>query len=408
MTPYLLLGIGLALVSCSGPSLIVEDIASPGGSGSRYPNLWATGEQTLLTSWLEPGTGDTFSLRMAEWDGDRWQPPHTVASGANFFVNWADFPSLYQSRGDTLAAHWLVRSAGGTYEYDTHVSMSPDRGETWSVPMKPHRDNRLTEHGFVSFFPFPSADAGLVWLDGRNMVLPGGPEKEDSLRGSMFLYAATLEYGGKLGPEVVLDNRVCECCATSSAAAGSTVVVAYRDRSKDEVRDIQVVRYVSGSWSEPGKVHEDRWTLPGCPVNGPAVAIQDGRVAVAWFTAPDGAGRVNVAFSPDTGRTFLDPIRLDDGNPLGRVDSEWLPEGDLLVSWIELVDEAALVMIRRISPSGTRGPTIPVGSIRSGRESGFPRMARLGNTVYLAWTSPDVESGLVIKRIGPGRSDGSS
>ncbi|MFQ6675952.1 MAG: sialidase family protein [Fidelibacterota bacterium] len=383
------------LFSCSGPSVTVEDLPSPGGPGSRYPNWYATREMTLIMSWLEPGEGDTFSLQMAEWSGDDWEQTKTVSSGDNFFINWADFPSIYQSRGDTLLAHWLVRSAGGTYEYDIHLSRSEDRGVTWSAPIRPHRDNRKTEHGFVSFFRFPSSEAGMVWLDGRNMVLDAG---ENVLSGSMSLYTTTLGPGGRVGGEVLLDDRVCECCATSSAVEGSTVVVAYRDRSEDEVRDIQVVRYLSGSWRGPVTVNKDRWTIPGCPVNGPAVVMREGKVAVAWFTAPDGSGRVNLALSSDTAASFHESVRVDGGNPLGRVDVEWLPDGDLVVSWIELIGEEAAVVVRRVSDDGARGPMTPIGSIRSGRESGFPRLSLLGDDLYLAWTAPGSPSGLTIKK----------
>jgi hypothetical protein len=47
---------------------------------------------------------------------------------------------------------------------------------------------------------------------------------------------------GTLGKEVLLDGRVCECCATSAASTPDGIAVVYRDRSKEEVRDISIVR----------------------------------------------------------------------------------------------------------------------------------------------------------------------
>ncbi len=58
-------------------------------------------------------------------------------------------------------------------------------------------------------------------------------------------------------------------------------VVAYRDRSVDEVRDIAVVRRVNGTWTTPAVVHDDHWQIAACPVNGPALASRGDTVVIA-------------------------------------------------------------------------------------------------------------------------------
>jgi hypothetical protein len=40
-------------------------------------------------------------------------------------------------------------------------------------------------------------------------------------------------------------------------------------------------------------------------------------VAVAWFTAAADRAQVQVAFSTDAGRTLGQPLRVDEGSPLG-------------------------------------------------------------------------------------------
>jgi hypothetical protein len=67
----------------------------------------------------------------------------------------------------------------------------------------------------------------------------------------------TMDPQGALGPEPVLDGRVCDCCQTDGALAGDTAVVVYRDRSEAEVRDMSVVRFVDGRWSEPRPLTQD-------------------------------------------------------------------------------------------------------------------------------------------------------
>ena len=71
--------------------------------------------------------------------------------------------------------------------------------------------------------------------------------------------------------EEELDARVCDCCQTAAVATQRGLLVAYRDRGPDEVRDISVVRFESGRWTEPHPLHSDGWKIAGCPVNGPAM-----------------------------------------------------------------------------------------------------------------------------------------
>jgi len=146
----------------------------------------------------------------------------------------------------------------------------------------------------------------------------------------------------------VIDDRVCECCPTAAALTSEGPIVAFRDRSQDEIRDIAVSRLVDGRWSEPAAVHRDNWQINACPVNGPALGASGRDVAVAWFTVAEDLGHVFVAFSSDAGRTFGAPVRVDDVSALGRVDVELLPDGAAIVSWIEVADKRSEFRIRRV------------------------------------------------------------
>jgi hypothetical protein len=166
-------------------------------------------------------------------------------------------------------------------------------------------------------------------------------------------------------------------------------VVVYRDRSPDEVRDIAILRRVDGKWTQPALVHADDWHIEGCPVNGPSVVANGEQVAVAWFTGARDTARVNVAFSSDAGATFSAPVRVDDGNPAGRVDVEFDANGRALVTWLERVgDERAEVRLRSVSPDGASSDAIVVASSAAARSSGFPRMVRSGDELVFAWTQP--------------------
>ncbi len=360
--------------------LSFQEIENPAAPGSGEPNLHATASGDVFLSWVEPGLETKHALRFARLEDQAWSAPQTIAEGDDWFVNWADFPSLVALDDGAMAAHFLARSGPDTYAYDVKITQSHDSGRTWNPAIRPHHDGTLTEHGFVSMLPWHDGRLLAVWLDGRNT---GGGH--DGSRGAMTLRTATLDRDGVRYDEAALDERVCDCCPTAAARTPHGAVVVYRDRSDDERRDIAIVRLSQEGWSAPRAVHDDGWQIAGCPVNGPAVATADADVVVAWFTAAQDTPRVKVAFSSDEGETFGPPTTVDDGRPVGRVDLVMLPDGDALISWIEKTADGAEIRVRRVHPDGTRTPSTTVSPTSPRRASGFPHLARRGPDLYVAW-----------------------
>ena len=392
------LALGLAAclcgAACAGDTgATPADIASPAAAGSGQPFL-APAAGGVWMSWTEP-VPSGHRVALSFFDGAAWGPPATIAEGDGFFVNWADFPSV-QAFGDLLVAHWLWRGGKGTYDYGVRLAWSTDGGAGWSEPWTPHDDDTPTEHGFVSLFE-SRGEVWVAWLDGRAMVAPGGPM---SVRARSLPVAGSVRVAGApAGPlesasgETLIDERACECCQTDAAVADGVPVVVYRDRADGEVRDIFVSRLLESGWTDGAPVHNDGWVIGGCPVNGPAIASGGGQVAVAWFTAPDGEARVNVAFSADGAVSFGPPSRVDGGQPVGRVDVLTLDDGSALVTWLEQDAGGARILGRRVAPDGTTSEAVALASTDAARASGFPRIARLGREeIMLAWTDPAGES----------------
>ena len=366
----------------------VQPVDSPAGPGSAQPNLALGSDGRVYLSWQEPeGEGET-ALRFSVWEGTAWSAPRTIAQGSGWFVNWADFPSMAALPDGSLAAHWLVKSASATYAYDVHIARSTDGGESWQESVVPHRDGTPTEHGFVSLFPEEDGLLGAVWLDGRQMAGEAGGDQGDGSQGSMTIRYAALTSAGHLRDEAVLDERVCECCQTSAARTGRGVVVAYRDRSEEEVRDIYTVTRIQGRWSDPRPIARDNWAINGCPVNGPSVSARGERVAVAWFSQSDQDPKVQAAFSSDGGESFGPAIRIDSGQPIGRVDLVLLKNGSALVSrleWVEGEDNPA-ILVRQVSPQGRLEDDLRIAASGAARSTGFPQMIRSGKQLFFAWT----------------------
>lgn len=366
-------------------SLRVEPAASPAGGSSAQPQLSVSSRGVLL-SWIEQ-EGPAATLKFAERTAAGWSEPRVVASGADWFVNWADVPSVIRLADGSLAAHWLQKSGPGTYAYEVRLAYSRDDGRTWSTPFTPHHDGTQTEHGFASLFEMPGGGLGLVWLDGRAMTPESSHDAHGAAdRGAMSVRFASFDGAWKQTAEAPVDLRVCECCPTAAVVTADGPIAAFRNRSDDEIRDIYVSRLENGRWTEPRPVHDDGWKIAACPVNGPALAARGRRVAIAWFTVKEGQGRAFAAFSDDAGRTFGSPIRLDEAGSLGRVDIELLPDGAALASWIEFADQRAQFRVRRVAASGTTSAATTVAGVAGSRASGYPRIARFADELVFAWT----------------------
>jgi hypothetical protein len=358
-------------------TLAIEALTSPAGVNTAEPQFTVQGDRAIL-SWLEV-VGKRAPLRFVERTPSGWSDPRAVASGNDFFVNASDVPSVRALADTTLVGQWLQQNGPDPDAYNVSLSWSKDGGRTWSPPTSPHHDGTKTQHGFVSLFQAPGAGLGLVWLDGRAT----NPATES---GNMSLRAAVYDLNGKPLHEMLVDSRVCDCCSTSVAETPDGVIVAYRDRSAGEVRDIAVSRFAAGRWSMPTVVHHDGWRIQACPINGPAISAHGRDVAVAWFTAPTETGHTFVAFSHDAGRTFGSPVRVDDTTSLGRVAVDVLDDGSAAVTWIESAKPRPQFRVRTVAPYGDRSAAVTVAETSGNRH---PRLAHVRTELLFAWTDTD-------------------
>jgi hypothetical protein len=379
---------GLALVMAPSPTpaqgrsaLTVAPLRSPAGADSSEPQFTTQGDRVIL-SWLE-GDEDHSTLRFAERTATGWSAAQNVHSSDEINVNAYDVPSVRALASGTLAAQWTEKNGTNPEATTVRLAWSVNQGRTWSAPVSPHHDGTQTEHGFVSLFqaPGPGAGLGLVWLDGRST----NPKDET---GDMALRASIHDASGKQLRESVVDPRVCDCCSTASATTSEGVIVAYRDRSATEIRDIYVTRFDGSAWSAPVLVHQDGWQIKACPINGPAISARGRDVAVAWFTAKGEQGQAFVALSHDVGRTFGPAVRVDDSRSLGHLGVQLLADGSVAVSWIELAGSSAEFRARTVTANGVRSPAVNVAGAGD-PDTSSPRLAGNARELLFAWTESD-------------------
>lgn len=379
----MLIGIGCSADRNANTETInLTSINSPARSPAGEPFLFTDAQDQVYLSWIEKQ--DTVNyFKFSKLINDQWTEPTTIASGSSWFVNWADYP-IMAVNGNNYLAHYLTRNGTGTYAYDVALVKSLD-GKDWSKPFLLNTDNIEAEHGFVTMIPYGD-NFFVSWLDGRNTVMENMEvDHHSGHQGAMSLRAAVIDTNGNRLNEWELDNKTCDCCQTTAAITSNGPVVVYRDRSDEEIRDMSIVRLINNEWTEPQPMHEDHWKIKGCPVNGPRISNHENYLAVAWFTAASDSAHVNVSFSSDGGASFNKPVRIDEGETIGRVDIAMLDRDKAMVCWME----GSKIKTRIVNKDGTMGTPIEVANSSSTRSSGFPQMTKSGEKLIFAWTDDE-------------------
>lgn len=347
------------------------------------------GDGVLRLSWTERAADGSASLHVSDFDAARgtFGAARVVAEGTGWFVNWADVPDFGAMPSGTLFGTFLRKLGEGTYAYGVHLTHSKDGGTTWSEARLLHEDASESEHGFVSLAPLAGGSDGrlcAVWLDGRDTA--------HDPPGSMNLRAAWIDSEGEVHAERLLDPRVCDCCPLALLALpGGQAVVAYRDRSDDEVRDISLLRFDPldpASEAVRGSVAADGWQIEGCPVNGPVLSTDGSRLALAWFTGADERPRIMVA-SIDESLDSREPLMISDDAVFGSMSAVHDEDGALLVTWLQEGTPSGRWMLSRIDFEDESTITTTLTDAPAGRAAGIARLARHADTVLFAWTYHD-------------------
>ena len=363
----------------------VLEIVTPVGINAMEPALVGIENGGMVMSWTEPD-GEGFAVKTATLQDGNWSTPVTATTSKNLFVNWADFPTIAAFSDGTLAVSWLQQSAQISYSYDINIVLSSDSGQTWGSPIQPHDDQSMQQHGFLTLLPTAQDKMLAVWLDAREY---NSQDFGGSFNNAVQLRSTIIGKDGTLGSDTPLDLRACSCCQTSASITGDgTVLIAYRDRTADEIRDISIVRRYNGVWFDPVNIHADGWEISGCPVNGPAIDAHATNAVVAWFTGADDLPTVKVAFSEDSGATFGTAFQVDTGEGVGRLSTLMLATGEALISWVDWTgDGEALILCRATKSEGCIARQTITRHAVSGSFN-FPKLERSGDTIYLAWTQP--------------------
>lgn len=407
-------------VALAAPTITVEKLAASPATSAVAATLSLSAEGRPWLTWLETDAGHT-SFRVATWDAAarRWNASQLIARGQGWVTNAMDTPAVTVGADGHATAVWLTqvspppspdRSTASTNNLGSHapsatpaspnhhdgsahadatgghgpvapnssaadagshhaapdlptvahVSHTTDGGRTWSAPALLTSASHAVE--FVALTTLADGRVLAAWLDGRGRSHDGRTQ----LRARIV--------GGN-EPDALVDASVCDCCSLALAAfPDGTALLAYRARRDGEIRDILTARFDQNRWTPSGAAPADAWRIAGCPVNGPQLANDGGRVATTWFTAEGNDPRVLLSYSGDAGSRFLNPLRLSQDKAAGRVGVTLLHDGAILATW---VDANGRLWLRRVSPDFVLGDALALTAAGEGRVRGVPRLALL-------------------------------
>lgn len=362
----------------------VTDFAIPEMQNAAQPFLYSNGK-SLYLSWQE--SRDSLNeLKYSRLNDTSWATPETLARGQNWFINWADFPSLSVTKTNILS-HYLPKSGGSTYAYDINVILTGA-----DTTYKLHDDTVKGEHGFVSSVPYKDDKFFITWLDGRNASM-----EDHHHAGTMSIRAAIINSSGEKENDWLLDEKTCDCCQTSIANLDNGVIIAYRDRSGEEIRDISIRKYIDGYWTKRETIGNDNWIINGCPVNGPKVVTSGNKTVIAWYSGENDGTHVKMAISNDDAKTFSNPVLVSD-KTLGRVDAAIDHLGNIWVSHISMETGSPELMASQYNENGSLLREVSISELDGSRNTGFPQMELFEKNLYFAWTTNSATSGIILKR----------
>jgi hypothetical protein len=370
----------------------------PSAPGAADPDLVATSDGRLLLSWIDSVPGRRNALQFAALgDNGHWQSgARTIAVGDALVPRWANAPHMTSTADGALWVQWLQKAREPDGALDVMLARSADGGFNWSPPARVNAVTDAADRGFVALWPATRDSVGAAWLDSGPLppssttampathAMHGMP----SSSASTSLHAAVFDRELASHDAVQLDARVCDCCQTDAALTPRGALLVYRDRSADEVRDIQATRFDGARWSPPVPVHADHWTMRACPVNGPSVAATGNDAVVAWYTAAADTPTVSLARSRDGGDRFDPPVVVDRGAAVqGRV-AVALDAQQAWVLWVREDASGQSLWLARYAPDLSRQlQRLRVATLRGrGRATGYPQLALHGGDAYIVWT----------------------
>ncbi|SMF17049.1 TlpA family protein disulfide reductase [Pseudobacteriovorax antillogorgiicola] len=317
-------------------------------------------QDKLFIWWIENST-----LKFSRLDDGIWQQPVAIPSSSGLQINWLDQPHFTYFAGSYYGVFLSGKAKQRRFQFVT----SRDGQEWHELGWKTNHST----HGELGFAKLASHKGELIvlWLEGG--------ENQTQLVASNL----------KDQKKIVLDRRVCDCCPLGIYTENDgNLIIAYRDRGKDENRTITVAALGSNYELERFPIEQPKWITESCPMNGPALSRVGKHLGLAWYTEVNGSPSILLAWKKDGGpfETY-GPIETLDSQR-GRLGLAPLNDEFGLLTWVGPNEMGkGRIWSKPISVAGQEGPLFELAAINLSHKSGIPQLVSFKDELYLAWTS---------------------
>jgi hypothetical protein len=274
---------------------------------------------------------------------------------------------------------------------------SRDGGRTFDAATSLQKPDAAGDRGWQAATLDGRGTLHTIWLDHRGLATdnkaPSAEHKGEHDGVAMAQKSGLYYRSVASSTERELFKGVCYCCKTAMATgAKGEIYAAWRHVFAGNMRDMAftVSRDGGRSFEPLVRVHEDKWSINGCPDDGPAMAVApSGSIHLVWPTVLNGTvGALHYSWSKD-GRSFTAPVRVPTmgtpkpSHPQIAIDAR----GRVMVAWDEVVKGTRTAAAREVTHAGSSIEFGPPLTLDEGGSAMYPVLAAIKDGWIAVWAT---------------------
>ena len=383
------------LVACAAAIRANELTLAVPGRTNATPWVAAAGSFAAV-AWSAAAAGKGDVMIAVSRDGGRtFAPPVRVnAREGDARVSGEIAPRvalLARAGADPiLTVTWNARDARA----QIRTARSVDGGRTFGEAASLESPAAAGDRGWQAAAVDDKGTLHAIWLDHRGMASGAtqSHEHKGEHDGVAMAQRSALYYAAAGRAERELFKGVCYCCKTALAiGSNGHLHAAWRHVFANNMRDIAytVSRDGGATFAPLVRVHEDKWSINGCPDDGPAIAVdRGGTVHLVWPTVLNGDQGALMYASSTHGQPFAAPVRVPTlGSPKpSHPQIAAGAGGRIMIAWDEVISGVRTAAGREVS---NRNGRVEFGAVRRFGEgtSTYPVLAATSGGWLAVWAT---------------------
>lgn len=304
------------IFSCKGtneqPATLPDNLLSDPAAKASCVFMATDPNGIPAVSWIEENKDTDPKMFFAVWleDTQKFGDKKEIPIPPNVSVHEEGMPKIAFKADGTMLTTYESSTPSETRKWgisDLSFMESHDRGNTWTAAKSVFRNKyEGSSPNFSGLNRLSDGEIGVAWLDNNS---------DQRIKSRPLMFAKTSKDGG-FNDAVEVTSKSCECCRIAVAGdQDGQILIAFRNLTEDEVRDISMSISADGglNFSTPEDLSQDHWIVDGCPHNGSALAVGNGKRCLSWFTGAEGKEGVYYAEFDKDGKNLRKELLSQDG-----------------------------------------------------------------------------------------------